>query len=462
MKPMLQLQGGHGGMAATPELESSIQRLRGSGQPLADTVREPMERAFGADFSGVKVHTDAQSDQLNQSIQAKAFTTGGDIFFREGAYDPQSRGGQELIAHELTHVVQQTGNIQCKFKFKFKTKQSWKDAVKGTFSRNPLDPMPNEDFSEIKTMYKEYMKAPETEDHERLIQLISQSQYWIVKYNYIETESAESQKTDLKKLIEACKQEQQKIIIDKSPSMQKKDKKELGKLKSDFDKTHSESTSYITDQKRQPDSSFRTDNDFSKNNKAYIIALLSPHIENKVKPLVARTLVSLLGLNLENIGEKDVVFDDKMQEQVGHVLNQYRSFLTNLLKGLKAKEFPSEVNEALKSIYTTVEDAPRPGDAAPEVDQQKVDQQVATIAIRDILFLRSLAPTVSSQIQPLIASLSHMENHQKVLRAFLAAFMNHANGLSSTPKGGPLQQEIVKAVNGAEMINSYISSFAKS
>jgi hypothetical protein len=109
MKPMLQLQGGQGDMAATPELESSIQGLRGSGQPLADTVREPMERAFGADFSRVKVHTDAQSDRLNQSIQAKAFTTGQDIFFRQGAYEPGNTSGQELIAHELTHVVQQNG-----------------------------------------------------------------------------------------------------------------------------------------------------------------------------------------------------------------------------------------------------------------------------------------------------------------------------------------------------------------
>jgi hypothetical protein len=64
---------------------------------------------MGADFSGVKVHTDSQSDQLNKSIQAKAFTTGQDVFFRQGAYEPSSQGGQELIAHELTHVVQQNG-----------------------------------------------------------------------------------------------------------------------------------------------------------------------------------------------------------------------------------------------------------------------------------------------------------------------------------------------------------------
>ncbi|MBE9206287.1 DUF4157 domain-containing protein [Nostoc sp. LEGE 06077] len=96
--------------SATPDLEASIQRTQGSGQPLAETIKAPMEQAFGADFSGVKIHTDAQSDQMNQSIQAKAFTTGQDIFFRQGTYEPGSRGGQELIAHELTHVVQQNGS----------------------------------------------------------------------------------------------------------------------------------------------------------------------------------------------------------------------------------------------------------------------------------------------------------------------------------------------------------------
>ncbi|YAF95385.1 MAG: DUF4157 domain-containing protein [Nodularia sp. CChRGM 3473] len=113
MKPMVQRLPAEGGMAATPELEASIQQAQSSGQPLAESIRQPMEQAFGADFSGVKVHTDSQSDQLNQSIQAKAFTTGQDIFFRQEAYNPGSRAGQELIAHELTHVVQQSsGKVQ--------------------------------------------------------------------------------------------------------------------------------------------------------------------------------------------------------------------------------------------------------------------------------------------------------------------------------------------------------------
>ena len=115
-----QLQGKSlkGEMAATSNLETSIQGARGSGQRLDENIRQPMEKAFGGvDFSGVKVHTDGQSDQLNRSIQARAFTTGEDVFFRQGEYNQGSRGGQELIAHELTHVVQQnSGAVQRKVK----------------------------------------------------------------------------------------------------------------------------------------------------------------------------------------------------------------------------------------------------------------------------------------------------------------------------------------------------------
>ncbi|OYE02940.1 hypothetical protein CDG79_21330 [Nostoc sp. 'Peltigera membranacea cyanobiont' 232] len=107
--PILQRKSSDGEMTATPDMETSINRARGGGQPMANNIRQPMEQAFGADFSRVKVHTDAQSDRLNQSIQARAFTTGQNVFFRQGEYNPESREGQELLAHELTHVVQQNG-----------------------------------------------------------------------------------------------------------------------------------------------------------------------------------------------------------------------------------------------------------------------------------------------------------------------------------------------------------------
>ncbi|MFM7888974.1 MAG: DUF4157 domain-containing protein [Pseudanabaena sp.] len=115
MKSLVQKRENVGGGEASNDLESSIQNARGSGQSLDPNLQEKMGQAMGADFSGVKVHIDSHADQLNKSIQAKAFTTGQDVFFRQGAYEPSSKSGQELIAHELTHVVQQNGqSVYCK------------------------------------------------------------------------------------------------------------------------------------------------------------------------------------------------------------------------------------------------------------------------------------------------------------------------------------------------------------
>ncbi|MEQ8386719.1 MAG: DUF4157 domain-containing protein [Coleofasciculus sp. A1-SPW-01] len=112
LKLMRKSQSGTGSTNSSVNLEESIQQKRGQGQSLSEDIREPMEQAFGTDFSGVKVHTDSQSDQLNRSIQARAFTTGQDVFFKQDEYNPGSKDGQELLAHELTHVVQQTGTVQ--------------------------------------------------------------------------------------------------------------------------------------------------------------------------------------------------------------------------------------------------------------------------------------------------------------------------------------------------------------
>lgn len=88
-------------------VESQIDRKRGGGEKLPNAVQTKMEDHLDSDFSNVRVHTDAKSDSLNRSLDAEAFTTGNDVFFRNGRYAPHSEGGQKLIAHELTHVVQQ-------------------------------------------------------------------------------------------------------------------------------------------------------------------------------------------------------------------------------------------------------------------------------------------------------------------------------------------------------------------
>jgi Domain of unknown function (DUF4157) len=92
------------------EIENAIQGKRGGGQPLDSGVRRQMESSFQADFSNVRVHHDAEADTLNRAVSARAFTTGQDIFFSRGAYNPVTSGGKELLAHELTHVVQQSAS----------------------------------------------------------------------------------------------------------------------------------------------------------------------------------------------------------------------------------------------------------------------------------------------------------------------------------------------------------------
>jgi Domain of unknown function (DUF4157) len=100
---------GKGSGEVSPEIEQKIDRARGGGKAIDQTHRLQMEAALGADFSHVRVHTDTEADTLNRQVNAVAFTTGSDIFFRQGEYRPESSNGRELLAHELTHVVQQDG-----------------------------------------------------------------------------------------------------------------------------------------------------------------------------------------------------------------------------------------------------------------------------------------------------------------------------------------------------------------
>jgi ABC-type phosphate/phosphonate transport system substrate-binding protein len=71
-----------------------------------------MEPRIGADFGSVRVHTGSEAVQMNRELNAQAFTNGSDIYFGAGKYSPSSSDGKRLLAHELTHVVQQTGGVQ--------------------------------------------------------------------------------------------------------------------------------------------------------------------------------------------------------------------------------------------------------------------------------------------------------------------------------------------------------------
>lgn len=99
------------GATSAQHLDESVARAiedrRGRGRPLEESTRADMEGALGHDLSDVRVHTDSDAHSLNEAVSARAFTTGSDVFFKSGTYDPGSPSGRELLAHELTHVVQQ-------------------------------------------------------------------------------------------------------------------------------------------------------------------------------------------------------------------------------------------------------------------------------------------------------------------------------------------------------------------
>jgi hypothetical protein len=112
-QPSVQRQGGQNQIpagTASTEFETALNQSRSGGQPLESQLRAKIEQAMGTDFEGVRIHHNRSAHQLNQAIHSRAFTSGQDIFFKQGEYNPSSRQGQELIAHELTHVAQQQGS----------------------------------------------------------------------------------------------------------------------------------------------------------------------------------------------------------------------------------------------------------------------------------------------------------------------------------------------------------------
>lgn len=99
------------GGAVPDEVGAAIDRARPLGRPLPGPLRRDFEEAFGGgtDFSGVRLHVGAESDRLNGAVSARAFTSGSDIFVRRSDYSTEGESGRSLLAHELTHVIQQGG-----------------------------------------------------------------------------------------------------------------------------------------------------------------------------------------------------------------------------------------------------------------------------------------------------------------------------------------------------------------
>ena len=94
---------------ASDNVTSKINKSKGSGNMMDNNTQSSMENSFGADFSDVRIHTGSNAIQLSKQLNAQAFTVGNDVYFNEGKYNPTSNSGKHLLAHELTHTLQQGG-----------------------------------------------------------------------------------------------------------------------------------------------------------------------------------------------------------------------------------------------------------------------------------------------------------------------------------------------------------------
>ncbi len=108
----IQMKGSSSAGFADPETENGIVTEKGNGKPLNQETKTWMESRFGADFGDVKIHDGDNSQKLNKKLSARAFTHKNHIFFNSGEYNPTSNQGKKLLAHELTHVVQQSKGRQ--------------------------------------------------------------------------------------------------------------------------------------------------------------------------------------------------------------------------------------------------------------------------------------------------------------------------------------------------------------
>src|SRR5665648_791927 len=108
----LQRKGGDGTSAVASDTQSAIKSKTSGGQPLSSEARSYMEPRFNADFSNVRIHNDPESARLSNQLSARAFTYQNHVFFSRDQYQPGTSEGKQLLAHELTHTIQQGHAIQ--------------------------------------------------------------------------------------------------------------------------------------------------------------------------------------------------------------------------------------------------------------------------------------------------------------------------------------------------------------
>ena len=102
---------------ADATVEEKLRKNNGDGQKLDPGIRSQMENSMGSDFSRVNIHADQEAAYLSNTLGAQAFTNGNNVYFNQGKYNPNTNEGKHLLAHELTHTIQQSGQVPSTLQF---------------------------------------------------------------------------------------------------------------------------------------------------------------------------------------------------------------------------------------------------------------------------------------------------------------------------------------------------------
>ncbi len=149
----------NGTLHGTEQLQAKLDGSKGSGQSLDAATQNEMGSKMGADLSGVKIHTDSNAHEMSEGINAKAFTYGQDVYFKNGNYNTNSTEGKSLLAHELAHTQQQKNGLRRKIQRSMKVEIQTKNyiwAVKKTPAElkkeNPNAPNTNPNYTPDTTL----------------------------------------------------------------------------------------------------------------------------------------------------------------------------------------------------------------------------------------------------------------------------------------------------------------------
>jgi len=411
---------------ASTDLEFAINSARGSGQPLEKNLQQQMGQLLGVDLRSVKIHTNAQADALNQSLHSLAFTTGQDLFFKQGKYDPGSRSGQELIAHELTHVIQQQRQPRMLNQVRGKFEEIKLDANVGQLAQLTQNAR-NLEYKDIVDLYNSYKKAEPHKETNLVVDIFDKSKAWLEKHG---KKASHSKKYwDITRLKEACKKECENLYGNNLERSREK----------------------IVAAKASPGNFLRANGENNvERGSIFKIILGDKYLTEVTQPMTSMVeeikMLPTEGLELKE--HKNYSGNEEKVPTDSPSLNKLTQIYLKMLEGA-LKPIPEEAKQALTLLHNLVRDS-----SWPEGAEQT--SGLPERAIRDALLLRTIAPMLADatkkNLSIKIKSVYTAVNKAFILQANQTTISNFAS------EGSHIAAYIIQSdgKRGEEMMTKFI------